>query len=292
MEKQTEKQKTFSKRKKVLMFCLISVFTLMCAGGGLVHWLNNERSSINATKTDDTTSYVMVDEIWNAEEGYFNANTLSSLLQYITGNEDINASDITTPGSIGQTKSAANIRTSTANGKTTSQDVQVTFGGLTWQVVHLTQDRSRNDIVTLWLSNNKQDAWSGRPTDEGAYYGFVNGALYSDWSADWFNTAPPSSTTYVSNLYSTSYIRVVTLNNGSNSTTYATSTSAVSSAQPQNANNVFALFTMEEVAGNVTDYLVTPSQVVAVGIIIIQTIIIQTKQDIQNGKMTISGYQA
>ena len=34
MEKQTEKKNTFSKSKKVLMFCLISVFTLMCAGGG------------------------------------------------------------------------------------------------------------------------------------------------------------------------------------------------------------------------------------------------------------------
>ena len=34
MEKQTEKQKSFSKRKKVLMFCLIPVFTLMGAGGG------------------------------------------------------------------------------------------------------------------------------------------------------------------------------------------------------------------------------------------------------------------
>ena len=79
-----EKQKTFSKRKKVLMFCLISVFTLMCAGGGAIHWLNNERSSINATKTDDTTSYVMVDEIWNESTGQFDGNNLTTLLQYIT----------------------------------------------------------------------------------------------------------------------------------------------------------------------------------------------------------------
>ena len=89
-----EKQRTFSKSKKVLMFCLISVFTLMCAGGGLVHWLNNERSSINATKTDDTTSYVMVDEIWNETEGYFNAGALNSLLQYITNNSSLTASAV------------------------------------------------------------------------------------------------------------------------------------------------------------------------------------------------------
>ena len=199
----------------------------------------------------------MVDEIWNAEEGYFNAGALSSLLQYITGDEDITASGITTQGSIGQTKSAADIRTSTANGKTTSQDVQVTFGGLTWQVVYLTQDRSGNDIVTLWLSNNYQEAWEGRPTDEGTYYGFIDGALYSDWSNNFFNSS--FTATYPSSLYGASYIHAVTLNNGG---TYATSTSAVTS-QPaqQDSNSVFAMFTMEEVAGSVTKYLVTPSQV-------------------------------
>ena len=34
MEKQTEKKNTFSKRKKVVMFCLVALFTFMCAGGG------------------------------------------------------------------------------------------------------------------------------------------------------------------------------------------------------------------------------------------------------------------
>ena len=248
------------------------MFSPLCVrGGGLVHWLNNERSSINATKTDDTTSYVMVDEIWNETEGYFNANTLSSLLQYITGNEDITASDVVNQGSIGQTKTSADIRDIQLNAGntyqytdedtqetiTTGKDVQVTFGGLTWQVVHLTQDRSKNDIVTLWLSNNKQDAWEGREANEGEHYGFIDGALYSNWSNNFYNAS--FTVTYPSSLYGASYIHAVTLNNGGK---YATSTSAVTS-QPaqQDSNSVFALFTMEEVAGNVTEYLVTPRQV-------------------------------
>ncbi len=227
----------------------------MC-GGGAIHWLNNERSSINATQNTDTTSFVSVDEIWNAEEGYFNGGALNSLLQYITGNEDITASDVAST-KINQTRTSADIRTTAVNSKTNTQDVQVTFAGLTWQVVHLTQDRSKNDIVTLWLSNNKQDAWSGRPTDEGAYYGFIDGALYSDWSYNFQNAS--FTVTYPSNLYGASYIHAVTLNNGG---IYATSTSAVTS-QPaqQDSNSVFAMFTMDDVAGSVTKYLVTPSQV-------------------------------
>ena len=240
-------------------------------GGGAIHWLNNERSSINATLTSDTTSYVSVGEIWNAEEGYFNANTLSSLLQYITGNEDISYSDVVNQGSIGQTKSAADIRDIQLNAGntyqytdedtqetiTTGKDVQVTFGGLTWQVVHLTQDRSKNDIVTLWLSNNYQEEWEGRSATEGTYYGFIDGALYSDWSNNFQNAS--FTVTYPSSLYGASYIHAVTLNNGG---TYATSTSAVTS-QPaqQDSNSVFAIYTMDSVAGSVTKYLVTPSEV-------------------------------
>ena len=224
--------------------------------GGAIHWLNNERSSINATKTDDTTSYVMVDEIWNAEEGYFNAGALSSLLQYITGNEDITASDVAST-KINQTRTSADIRTSTANGKTNTQDVQVTFGRLTWTVTYLSQDANGNDIVTLWLSNSYQEVWEGRPKNEGEHYGFIDGALYSDWSYN-FNNAS-FTVTYPSSLYGASYIHAVTLNNGG---TYATSTSAVTS-QPaqQDSNSVFAIYTMDSVAGSVTKYLVTPSEV-------------------------------
>ena len=273
-----EKQRTFSKRKKVLMFCLISVFTLMCAGGGLIHWLNNERSSINATQNTDSTSYVMVDEIWNETEGYFNAGALNSLLQYITGNEDITANDITTAGSLGDmlatnssyasngALTSADIRdTQLAAGNTytndssevVGQDIQVTFGGLTWQVVYLTKDINGNDIVTLWLSNNYQEAWEGRSATEGTLYGFVNGALYSDWSADWSNGYAYDTDLYPSSMYSTSYIRTVVLNNEGS---YATSKTAATSVT-QSTDSVFAIYTMDKVAGSVKQYLVTPNQV-------------------------------
>ena len=243
----------FSTKKLNFMAALFVCFSLLA-----IAMVPITQKGLDATKTDDTTSYVMVDEIWNAEEGYFNANTLSSLLQYITNNASITSSDITTAGSIGQTKSSADIRASTANGKTTSQDVQVTFGGLTWQVVYLSQDRSGNDIITLWLSSNKQDAWAGRSATEGAYYGFIDGALYSDWSADRSNLSTSGS--YPSNMYGTSYINAVTLNNGG---IYATSMTATAGVEGggQSANSVFAMFTMDSVAGSVTDYLVTPRQV-------------------------------
>ena len=198
----------------------------------------------------------MVGEIWDSENESFNAINLSALLQYITGNEDITASDVAST-KINQTRTSADIRTSTANGKTTSQDVQVTFGGLTWQVVHLTQDRSGNDIVTLWLSNNYQQAWEGRSATEGTYYGFIDGALYSDWSANWGNAYAYDTDLYPSSMYSTSYVRTVVLNNEGS---YATSKTAATSVT-QSEDSVFAIYTMDKVAGSVKQYLVTPNQV-------------------------------
>ena len=241
----------FSTKKLKFMAALFVCFSLLA-----IAMVPITQKGLDATKTDDTTSYVMVDEIWNETNGTFNSNTLSSLLQYITGNEDITASDVAST-KINQTRTSADIRTTAVNSKTNTQDVQVTFGGLTWQVVYLTQDRSRNDIVTLWLSNNYQEAWEGRSATEGTYYGFIDGALYSDWSNNFDNSS--FTVTYPSSLYGASYIHAVTLNNGG---TYATSTSAVTS-QPaqQDSNSVFAMFTMDSVAGSVTKYLVTPSEV-------------------------------
>ena len=226
-------------------------------GGGLLHWLNNQNRFINATTNDDTTSYVSVDEIWNAEKGHFDGENLSSLLQYITNNSSLTTSAVTTPGSINMTKTSADIRSNTVNGKTTSQDVQVTFGGLTWQVVYLTKDKQGNDIVTLWLSNNKQDAWADRSATEGEHYGFIDGALYSKWSNNFSSTS--FSVTYPSSLYGASYIHTVTLNNGG---VYATSTStATTEPARQDKNSVFAIYTMDDVVGSVTEYIVTPREV-------------------------------
>ena len=170
------------------------------------------------------------------------------------------------------TKTSADIRSNTVNGKTTSQDVQVTFGGLTWQVVHLTQDRDGNDILTLWLSSNVQDEFVG--ASRGTHYTISSsGALTSRWSGgsslrnQYFTVKDTNGNITPTSMYSTSYIRTVTLNNGgsyissqSGSSSSSSSVMTLSTAT-QSEDNVFAMFTMNDVAGSVTEYLVTPRKV-------------------------------
>ncbi len=129
--------------------------------------------------------------------------------------------------------------------------------------MYLSNDTNGNPVLTLWLSNSTQDAFSGRSATEGEFYGYLNGGLYSDWSSNLYNNY--FTVNYPMNMYGTSYIRAVTLNNGgayvssisaSGSTAGAVSTLSTAT---KSTSNVFAPFTMDEFG--LTDYIVTPNKV-------------------------------
>ncbi len=138
-------------------------------------------------------------------------------------------------------------------------EIVVTLGGLKWTPVYLSttnegKDNEPHDVIlTLWLADNQQDAWADRKADEGDYYGFLDGALYSDFAADWYEINPTEA--YPAHMYGTSYVRAVTLNNGG---AYATSGTEAATVG-QSKDSAFATFTMSEFG--LTQYLVTPEQV-------------------------------
>lgn len=243
--------------KKLKQFFNIMLVALIFAGGGTLL----SRLITNAIYINDTTSYVKVNELYDDSLNAMDPDNVSTLIKYITGNVDLDytnaeamldalATNITTSADI-RSKSV------TVNGvtKSSTQDVIVTFGGLDWQVVYLSKDNSGNNILTLWLSTNYQKAWENRAADEGEFYGFIDGALYSDWSADWKTLQ--SSDKYLSRIYGTSYVSAVTLNNGGE---YAISSTELVNAS-QSENSVFARFTMEDVEGSLTEFIVTPNNI-------------------------------
>ncbi len=141
-------------------------------------------------------------------------------------------------------------------------EIIVTFAGLKWTPVYLSttnegKDNEPHDVIlTLWLTDNQQDAWADRKADEGDYYGFIDGALFSDFAANWYNgSSDVPADPYPSDMYGTSYIRAVTLNNGG---AYATSGTQAETVE-KSKNSAFATFTMPEFG--LTKYLVTPEQV-------------------------------
>jgi len=172
--------------------------------------------------------------------------------QYISILKSLNeASDATEPKAL----TSKDLRAKTYN-KTADQSIVVRLGGLDWIVTYISKDTSGNLVATLWLSNNHQDAWSGKNENLGDYYGFSKGGLYSDWTADWMD-AFGSRRTYPSNMYGTSYIRTETLNNPSNRT-YATNISTLVDGTAQSTTHPFALYTVSDFG--LTNYITTPDQ--------------------------------
>lgn len=237
--------------RKLSVFCSCFLFAVCSLLMGLFY--SGKIINTEALSYTDSSSCVKVNEIWDGNG--FSANNVNSLLRYISGNGNASIKSMSTIDSMASNKTNASQIRAKTYGKSSSQDVVVKFGNLEWQVVYLSKDNNGNSILTLWLANSTQSAFSGRSTAEGSYFGFYNSGFYSSWSANWYKNDLTAK--YPANMYGASYIRAVTLNNGGQ---YSTSiTSAVSASQ--NSNSAFAKFTMPSVSGSFTKYIVKPIDV-------------------------------
>ena len=227
----------------ILMLALMATFFIIP---------KTQNRQVNAFTSSATEGFVTVGELFNGKDAEykFSGANLKSLFNKLSENGSGNISTLTSDITTNGNKTAETIR-----GYNDSNSVVVTLGGLEWIVTYVSKDTDGNVIATLWLTNNEQDAWSGKSQNLGLHYGFANGGLYADWAADWYSSS--TSGTYVSAMYGTSYIRSVVLNNGGS---YATSTSAVSSyTKSTDGSNPFELFTVP--ANGLTDYIVAPEKV-------------------------------
>ena len=254
--------------QKLLILVLSLIFLL---GGTLSALLCFFNPNTNAIKTGDTTSFVKVNngtDLWTGSG--INKDTANELFKMLGNSSSADYNTLQSNVTSSSPKSAKTLR-GYQYGKSNTQSIVVRLGGLDWIVTYLSvsdvdsDGDGNNDIIaTLWLSNNVQDAWSGKNQSVGKYYGFVNGGLYADWSADWLDDNSPSSYTYPSNMYATSYMATVVLNNGRH---YATGTSTAVAASTDSSgygsNNPFYSFTtpVSGARNDLTDFMVTPNNV-------------------------------
>ena len=215
-----EENKTAKSKRLHLVISLILIFILALSMLPVM-LINKNTSAYNS----DTTTYVTVGELWDSDSQTINTTNFIQMLKYLSSN-----------GTLGEvansTANAGTIRGYAYNGKTSSQSVVVTLGGMKWQVVYLTKDSRGKKIATLLLNDTTET---------------------STWSSGWYSE---SAGTYPSNMYGTSYIRAVTLNNGGQ---YATSNSELADNYSPVENNKYATFTMDKFG--LTKYLVQPKYV-------------------------------
>ena len=252
--------------RKLIILLLVGVFVL---SGALVTVLCLIKPNSNAIKTGDTTSFVKVSngtDLWTGSK--INADVAEELFKFLGNSSSADYNTLQSSVTSSSPKSARVLRGYTY-GKSSGQSIVVRLGGLDWIVTYLSvsdvdsDNDGNNDIIaTLWLTNNVQEAWSGKNESVGKYYGFVNGGLYADWSADWIYEDSPGECP--SNMYGTSYISTVVLNNGgSYATDYSTVVSADTDSSGYGVNNPFYSFTtpVSGARNDLTDFIVTPNNV-------------------------------
>ncbi len=243
------------KKTKRILFSAVAGLALI--GTGLGFGLGFGLKTSDGITNTDTSSFSSVGELWIDHWKGFNRNNVNSLSYLLTGDKNATIDDVLEMAS--NTTTSEGIRT-----KNKGKDVIVRLGGLDWQVVYLSEDTSGNAIATLWLSSNEQDAFHGRSQKEGAYYGYYNGGLYSDWAADQYNSY--YSVSHSSGIYGSSYIHVVTLNNGGIYNKISGTSSTASSSlysYSKSSNSIFAPFTIstDGALNDLTDFLVTPQYI-------------------------------
>lgn len=215
---------------------------------------------LNLSAIDGFSKCVRVGEIWDSESQTFNIQNTLMAMQYVSGDLDLSLYEIRQAAQRGYFVSDiidVEITSGSTLGvnrlpKSKGKGVVVELGGLDWYVTGLTVNKAGESIVTLWLDNSIQDAWKNRSEAEGEYYGYLNGSLFSSWAYNWGDVN--LTNTYPANMYGTSYLNAVTLNNGGY---YSLDSKNILQAS-KNSDSAFAMFTMEEYG--LTKYLATPRE--------------------------------
>lgn len=245
-------------KKYFNIFCFIFVAFALSLCGCFV-----EFSSINAnafTSSNQTSSYVTtISELWNSSSTSFNISNVNTLLKAVSGNNNSSITNMTyVNNAASSVKTAYDIKYH-STGKTSGRDLIVYLGGLTWTPVYLSKDISGNSILTLWLSNSYQ--LSGR-----TYYRASGYSLYADsfdsyghcYRGDEGNGSETDA--YPQNMYGTSMMRAVILNNGGY---YAYTGSSLYgySNFGQSSYSIFAPYTITTSNKTaIADFIVSPNQ--------------------------------
>ena len=223
-----------------LFVMLLMCVTLLC--GALFAVQNNNKKAYAVANSSNSVNIgdILVPNYETKTNKIFNSNTLDVLYNNLTGKSGAEFSDVENMFNVSsnyQNWFGSNIIQApkiqqNAGGKA----VVLKFGGLEWFITSLTKDRDgENVIATLWLTDPAQLTYN----------------KYSVWGQY-------SASASLSEMYGTSYIRAVTLNAGGE---YLNASGTRVPYTQKTSNNDFVKFTVPDVAGSLTNFIVQPEQI-------------------------------
>ena len=223
------------RKRKLRGIFVLSVLIILCLSVASVisYFIPNKSADAISDLSNATNigELLLNDYTTRTDNMVFNGSNLELLYKQLTGTATYDKVEELSE----KTLNSDNFRTNN-DGK----DITVTINGLVWNATYLSRNRDGDPIVTLWLANSNQLPSAYRTSNWNDYSNNTNGA-------------------YPANMYGTSKIRAVTLNNGGK---YATSLTTLSDEEvEQDPNSPFAKYTMDGVEGSLTSFIDAPSNV-------------------------------
>ncbi len=219
------------KRISLIIVSLIIILAMLFATLGIIFEKNETTDAItssNIPSQSTNLSEMLLDGYENdlTGKGYvFDKDIFWELIGQISNGTVTDKSGLSTLG----TRTSADFRSYNGN-----KDVVVTIGEKQWIATYLSQNSSGDPILTLWLAN-------------------------SDEEVSWTENKTNSNGNYPSNMYGTSSVRAVTLNNGGGYAVNYNDTSLKSVTQ--DTKNEWARYTMTKEQGvseSLTEFIEVP----------------------------------
>ena len=220
------------KKNKTRGVFVLSVLIILCLSVASVISFYSTKNNANAIKVENIPSQstnlgeILLDGYENDTTGkgkVFDGEVFWALISQISNVSNPNMDTINGL----TTKTSTDFRG--YNGGT--KDVVVTIGGKKWIATYLSKNESGDPILTLWLANS---------------------ATTSRWNEKYTNSLGK----YPSNMYGTSEMRAVTLNNGGG---YAKNyNDSALTPVTQDSNSEWAIYTMDDVKGSLTSFIEVP----------------------------------
>ncbi|MDE6757644.1 MAG: hypothetical protein K2J89_00030, partial [Clostridia bacterium] len=218
------------RKKKFKGICLVSALVILCFLSVISFFMPN--NSADAVSDSSSTRELLLTNYATRSDGLvFDGDNLSVFYKQLTGTATYEKVEELASGKLNSDNFRAN---------NDGNDITVKINGLVWNVMYLSTNKQGDPIVTLWLAGSNQLPSEFQSMRWNDYYDNSNGA-------------------YPANMYGTSKIRAVTLNNGGR---YATSLDTLSADDvTQELDNPFAIYTMAGIDGSLTSFIDTPSNV-------------------------------
>ena len=144
---------------------------------------------INVNAIIDMTSTIPLGKIQNDDDS-FNIIQIQKLMEHLTGITGATYKDLLKSAS--ERKTSEDLRKLSINN---NSELVITIAGLTWNIVYLSVNKQGEPIITLWLTDSNQ---------------LAEEYSRSVWNGFSYNLDGQ----YPANMYGTSWIRAVALNNG------------------------------------------------------------------------------